>query len=81
MADEDLEQRVAWLEQAVERLSRHSNPPITLPPRGGSDPAVLSPAAREQVLAGNTIGAIQQHRLDTGCSLAEAKAAVDSFPG
>ena len=80
-ADDDLEERLAWLERAVERLSQQSNPPITLPPRKIADQAELSPAVQELLRSGNTVGAIQQHRLDTGCSLAEAKAAVDSFAG
>lgn len=79
--DEDLAERVAWLEQAVTQLPTHSTLPIALPPRPGLDGSVPSPAARELVLAGNGIQAIQQQHLDTGIGLAEATATVDSFAG
>ena len=79
--DDELEERVAWLEAAVQHLSKYSVPPVTLPPKPGVNPTSLSPAAQEIARTGNTMGAVQQHRLDTGSSLAEAKAAVDSFGG
>ena len=79
--DDDLRERVAWLEQAVTQLAAHSTPPITLPPRPGASVSVLSPASQELALAGNTIQAVQQQRMDAGAGLAEAKAAVDAFSG
>jgi ribosomal protein L7/L12 len=79
--DDDLAERVAWLERAVAQLSAQSNPPIALPPRPGEGGSLLSPAVQELIRAGNTIQAVQQHRLDAGVGLAEAKAAVDSFSG
>ena len=79
--DDDLVERVAWLERAVAQLSARSNPPIALPPKPGEDGSVLSPAVQELIRAGNTIQAVQQHRLDAGVGLAEAKAAVEAFAG
>jgi ribosomal protein L7/L12 len=78
-SDGDIEQRIAWLEQAVQRLAATSSPSITLPPRPGTDVAIVSDEVRALVDQGNKLEAIKLHRIETGAGLAEAKAAVDSI--
>jgi ribosomal protein L7/L12 len=77
-ADPQLEERIAWLEAAITKLAANVVPPVTLPPRPGEDASTVSPAVRELILAGQAIEAINQHRQETGASLAEAKRAVES---
>lgn len=79
--EQEIEERLRWLEAAVRRTAASVSPPVTLPPNPHADTTELSAAVKELIDAGQTIQAIQLHRQETGLGLAEAKSAVESYSG
>ncbi len=74
--------RLEALERKVEHIYAHLV-------NGWQGPAVIPPLVESQqgvshmvvglVRSGDIIGAIKQHRAETGCSLADAKYAIDNL--
>ena len=65
----ELERRVQHLYEALQ---------VAPPPTGVT---TLSPEVQQLAQQGKTIEAIKQYRIETGVSLAEAKAALDDYLG
>lgn len=88
MSDGGIEERIAWLEESVERIAARSNPPVELSARPGDGGLTfasdrdreppLPTMVQDLIRAGRTIEAIKVHREQTGLGLAEAKDAVES---
>ena len=76
--DRELDERIAWLEDAVRRIAGSVSPPITLLPHPGGDEMALSDEVRALIDAGNKMGAIQLYRQETGTGLAEAQRAIEA---
>jgi len=82
VADEqEIEERLAWVEASVRRIAGSVSPPVTLPAHPSADAAQLSDAVKELITSGKAIQAIQLHRQETGAGLAEAKTAIESYSG
>lgn len=79
MREDELAQRIAWLEASVRRIAGSVQPPVTLPEHPFADPGAVSDEVRTLAAAGQTMAAIQLHRQQTGAGLAEAKRAVEAL--
>ena len=69
----DLRLRVAELERVVSHLVNHLG--MQVPAAGPS----VSPTVRQFLAAGDRLGAMRQHVHETGVSLHEAKALIESL--
>ena len=79
MDQDELEQRLAWVEASVRRVAGSSSPPVTLPPHPFADSGAISDEVRTLAASGNTMRALQLHREQTGASLVEAKDVIESL--
>lgn len=79
MQDDELKQRIAWVEASVRRIAGSVTPPVELPEHPFADPGEISDDVRTLAAAGQTMEAIQLHRQQTGAGLAEAKSAVEAL--
>lgn len=79
--DDELKERIAWLEASVRRIAGSVSPPVTLPEHPRADPGAISDEVRALVTEGKTMQAMQLHREQTGAGLAEAKDAIESLVG
>ena len=80
MDERELTERIKWLEASVRRIAGSVSPPVSLPPHPYARPDDdLSDEVKQLVDSGNTMGAVQRHRQETGVSLSEAKQAVDAY--
>ena len=79
--DRHILQRLGALEHKVEHIYRHlvgvDGAPPVIPPLPASQG--VSARVAELARAGDVVGAIKQHRAETGSDLATAKEAVDKL--